>query len=277
MNNTTSDYLEQLQQDKQDLVDNLTEMGIEDLTGEETFTELVPEVLNIETGSDVSEYFKPLDTSGSQINLGSSSIGRWIQCIKKIVNPDIGSGTSLAYVFNKCYAEEYDLSQIDTSRITNMSNMFNNCPYLQIVNLSSFNTSNVTTMNAMFYNCNHTNFKTLNLSNFDFSKINDIRYFIYSTGNLSLQNLTFGINLGKGYTERSENYSNYTLNLSTANNLTHDSLMSVINNLYDLNLTYNVAGGGTLYRQSLVLGSTNLAKLTAEEIAIAQNKGWNVS
>lgn len=43
----TSDYLEQLQQDKSDLVDNLTTMGIEDLTGDETFTELVPEVLNI--------------------------------------------------------------------------------------------------------------------------------------------------------------------------------------------------------------------------------------
>ena len=48
--------------------------------------------------------------------------------------------------------------------------------------------------------------------------------------------------------------------------------MNVINNLYDLNLTYNVANGGTLYTQSLNLGSTNKAKLTAEEIAIATAK-----
>lgn len=47
---TTSDYLTQLQQDREDLVDNLEEKGITGLTGDETFTELVPEVLNIETG-----------------------------------------------------------------------------------------------------------------------------------------------------------------------------------------------------------------------------------
>ena len=47
---TTSDYLTQLQQDREDLIDNLEEKGITGLTGNETFTELVPEVLNIETG-----------------------------------------------------------------------------------------------------------------------------------------------------------------------------------------------------------------------------------
>jgi len=40
-------YLDQLDQDKDDLVTNLTEKGITGLTGDETFTELVPEVLNI--------------------------------------------------------------------------------------------------------------------------------------------------------------------------------------------------------------------------------------
>ena len=47
---TTSDYLSQLQQDREDLVDNLETQGISDLTGNETFTELVPKVLDIETG-----------------------------------------------------------------------------------------------------------------------------------------------------------------------------------------------------------------------------------
>lgn len=47
---TTSDYLEQLIQDRDDLVDNLTTKGISGLTGDETFTELVPEVLNIPSG-----------------------------------------------------------------------------------------------------------------------------------------------------------------------------------------------------------------------------------
>lgn len=47
---TTSDYLTQLQQDRLDLIDNLEAQGIDDLTGNETFTELVPRVLDIQTG-----------------------------------------------------------------------------------------------------------------------------------------------------------------------------------------------------------------------------------
>ena len=45
----TSDYLEQLVQDRDDLVTNLTTQGITGLTGDETFTELVPQVLDIPT------------------------------------------------------------------------------------------------------------------------------------------------------------------------------------------------------------------------------------
>lgn len=51
--------------------------------------------------------------------------------------------------------------------------------------------------------------------------------------------------------------------------LTHDSLMNVINNLYDIK-------SKGVKNQRLQLGNTNKAKLTAEEIAIATNKGWNV-
>ena len=46
--------------------------------------------------------------------------------------------------------------------------------------------------------------------------------------------------------------------------------MNIINNLYDI----KTKGCNP---QGLVLGSINLAKLTSEEIAIATNKGFNVS
>ena len=66
--------------------------------------------------------------------------------------------------------------------------------------------------------------------------------------------------------------------MSNHKSITKESLIDVINNgLYDLSLTYDVANGETLYTQQLVLGSTNLAKLTADEIAIATSKGWSVS
>ena len=83
--------------------------------------------------------------------------------------------------------------------------------------------------------------------------------------------------LGKAFTQKVANYDQYTLNLSNSTKLTHDSLINIINNLYDLNLSYNVASGGTLYTQSLIIGETNLAKLTAEEIQIATSRGWSVS
>lgn len=47
---TISEQLTQLISDRDDLVDNLTSKGITGLTGDETFTELVPEVLNISSG-----------------------------------------------------------------------------------------------------------------------------------------------------------------------------------------------------------------------------------
>ena len=93
----------------------------------------------------------------------------------------------------------------------------------------------------------------------------------------NLTNLGGVKDLGKSYTRKTSNNYYYKLDLSYCEKLTHESLISVINSLYDLNLTYDVANGGILYSQQLVLGSTNLAKLTAEEIAVATNKGWTVS
>ena len=53
--------------------------------------------------------------------------------------------------------------------------------------------------------------------------------------------------------------------------LTHDSLMSIINALKD----YSADTSGTTW--TVTLGSTNMAKLTEEELQIAYDKGWNVA
>ena len=78
-------------------------------------------------------------------------------------------------------------------------------------------------------------------------------------------------NYGKAFeTTKSENYNDYRLDIHECTKLTHDSLMNVINNLYDI----KTKGCNP---QSLVLGSTNISKLSAEEIAIVTNKGFNVN
>ena len=53
-------------------------------------------------------------------------------------------------------------------------------------------------------------------------------------------------------------------------NATVESLMNVINNLYDL--TANGLSGKTVK-----FGTTNLNKLTDEQKAVAVNKGWTLT
>ena len=58
---------------------------------------------------------------------------------------------------------------------------------------------------------------------------------------------------------------NKAIYISEMTALTHDSLVALINNL------------GTVSSLALTIGSTNKAKLSEEEIAVATNKGWVVS
>lgn len=157
--------------------------------------------------------------------------------------------TNMQYMFYDNNVIE-NVILFDTGKVENMYRAFAQCPNL--VSIPKCDASKVTNVSQMFYFS-------------DFPK-----YINFTT-------LGGFENLGKTYTQKTANYSSYRLELSNCAFLTHESLMNVINGLYDLNLTYDVANGGTLYRQSLVLGATNLAKLTEEEIAIATNKGWDVS
>ena len=189
-------------------------------------------------------------------------------------NFSVENVTNLGYAFNNCQKlKSLDLSSFNTPKNTRLSFMFGYCSQLENLNISNFDTSEVTYMDGTFYNCQK--LKSLDLSNFDFCKTNYISTFI--TNCTVLENLEFGVNLGKAYTQKRANYNQYTLSFNGTQNLTHDSLMDVINKLYDLNLTYDVANGGTLYTQQLILGADNLAKMTSEELNIVVQKGWVVS
>ena len=68
--------------------------------------------------------------------------------------------------------EKLDLSNFNTSQVTDMSNMFINCSSLISLDLSSFNTSKVTNMQGMFSNCSSA--ISLDLSSFNTSKVTDM-------------------------------------------------------------------------------------------------------
>ncbi len=192
----------------------------------------------------------------------------------EVTNLDTSNLTTMSTMFeNTTSLTSLDLSDFNTKNVTNMNGMFYNNLTLKSLNLSSFNTSSVTDMSYMFYLCKA--LTNLDLSNFDLTSVNNVGYMFTSCTGMT--DLIFGNNLGKAFKQKTNNYSSYKLDLSKSTKLTHDSLMDVINKLYDLNLSYDVANGGTLYTQQLILGSTNKAKLTADEIAIATNKGWVVS
>ena len=72
---------------------------------------------------------------------------------------------------------EIDVSNFDTSKVTDMSRMFYDLRNITSLNLSNFNTSQVTTMNRMFSGMS--NLTSLDLSNFDTSKVTTMYSMFY--------------------------------------------------------------------------------------------------
>ena len=241
------------------------------------------EIASIESGVDINEYFS--DT----ITTGNSSLGGWAETIIKLRSPLTIEGTNATYMFNRCPLNE--LPQIDTSSVTNMGNMFERCTNLTTI--PQIDTSNIVNMSYMFNSCTHlTTIPPLNTSN-----VTNMTYMFLACSNLttipqlngekltavvnafngckSLENFNGIINLGQAYlTTQSANYSNYKLILSDSTKLTEQSIINILNNLYDI----ATKGCNT---QTVTLGSTNLAKLTSEEgqtaLTNATAKGWTIS
>jgi len=80
------------------------------------------------------------------------------------------------------------LNYFDTSRTTNMSNMFNDTRNLISLDLSSFDTSNVTNMSAMFYRSG--DLVALDLSNFDTGNVTNMSNMFSRTSNLASLDLS---------------------------------------------------------------------------------------
>ena len=98
-------------------------------------------------------------------------------------NFDTSQVTNMSYMFyDMFYLTTLDLSNFDTSKVTDMSCMFHRLFDLTTLNLSNFDTSNVTNMRDMFSIMNK--LTTLNLSNFDTSKVTDMGYMFENMSSL---------------------------------------------------------------------------------------------
>ena len=223
-----------------------------------------------------------LDTS--KVTTMYSMFGRCTS-LKQIPLLDTKRCVDMEIMFNDCSLLE-TIPKLETGNVTNMNGMFKGCSSLKqipllntkscnlmqemfsgcssITEIPELDTSNITSMWYMFFKC--TSLTTVPM--LDASKIINV----YNMFNNCSSLVTLGglKNLGMSYqTNWIDNVYLATLNLSDSLLLTHDSLMNVINNLYDIK-------SKGVKTQTLQLGNRNKAKLTAEEIAIATNKGWNV-
>jgi surface protein len=195
--------------------------------------------------------------------------------------------TNASYMFQDSKLRE--VGDINTSNVTNMSGMFYGCSALR--SIPQLDTSNVKYMAYMFYRCSNLielpDFNCVKVTNFGDSSSNSWLYYCNSIEKIgvvdcdSITNIGYffgnGIrtyltefggcrNLGKASSVSNTN-SNYFMNY--APNLTYESVMNVINGLYDR----ATAGLSVL---TLKLHANHLAMLSADDIAIATNKGWTI-
>lgn len=221
------------------LATNLVSKGVS-AEGTETTTELINKVNDIESGgtSVISEctdwrYFSYYDNRND--------------LVAKLKYSDTANGTNFSYMLNYC-SSLTSIPPLDTSNGTDFNRMFSSCD--KLTSIPQLDTSNGKNFGSMFNNCRAlTSISLLNMSNVSGTNWSSMFY-----NCPALKNVTF-----EGTIPVRGNMSAF----SSCPNLTVESLMSFINALTNMSDTATY---------TITIGSTNLAKLTEEQIQIATDK-----
>ena len=223
----------------------------------------------------------------------------WMQHDKLL---DVSSVTTLQGAWNNCYSlQSLDLSGWDTGSVTTLQNAWLNCSSLQSLDLSGWDVSSVINMTSAWLNCN--NLQSLDLSRWDVSSVINLSAAwqnCYSLQSLDLSrwDVSSVINLSAAwqncYSLQSLDLSGWDVssvtNLSAAWQNCHNLVdylppVIAINHSYSDAVELSIA---SLLRiidslpvvtgaRTLTLGQNNKLKLTAEQIAVATQKGWTVA
>ena len=237
-------------------------------------------------------YVGPITTSESMTNMDQVFAGCTALKSLDLTNINTSNVKTFYGMFTNCYSlTELDLTHMNTSKVTTLQYMFYNCEALTVIKgLEDFDVSNVTSMYELFYYCE--SLTRLDLSKWNPKKLTDMYECFWGMDNLTyldisswdLSNITNGGDFIGGYGTMSNLTDvkfgkNWKLNLTynmfnKCPNLTVESLLSIIDGLYDF------AGNGetpTSSQGNCQLGTTNLNKLTDEQKAVAINKGWTLT
>ena len=120
--------------------------------------------------------------------------------------------TNMGYMFQNCGLKSLDLRHFNTDKVTSMAHMFFWCQNLENIGISSlFSTKNVTDMNCMFSGCS--SLTSLDLSNFDTQKVTNMAQLFGFCTALS------GLDLSKFNTSKVTQMQSMFFNCSSLNSL----------------------------------------------------------
>ena len=206
------------------------------------------------------------ETEKVYLNRDSSDMFRtwgYEQKIRNILDMDLSNFdtsnvTNMGFMFlGMSNLTTLNLSNFDTSKVTNMARMFVGMSNLTSLNLSNFDTSNVTNMGSMFSLMS--SLTALNLSNFDTSKVTNMQAMFQGMSNLTTLNLS-SFNTSK-VTDMSdmfaEMHSLTTLDLSNFN-------------------TSNVTNMSEMFRNMSNLTSLNLSSFNTSKVTDMSHMFFNV-
>ena len=205
--------------------------------------------------------------------------------LRKVPALNTSNVTNFKGIFYSCQALP-DVPLFDTSKGTDMSEMFYNCYKLQTI--PEFDFSNATSMSSMFYGCD----ALYEIPNINCKKVTQLNGWTSSCYSLvkigvidcdsmtNAQGLAFNSNPCSNITTRG-GFRNLGMKSSVSGtngdyflynlvNLTKESLLNVLNLLYD-----RASAGYSVL--TIKMRPHHLAMLTDEEKAIATNKGWTLA
>ena len=193
-----------------------------------------------------------LDLSGWDVSGVTNLSAAWAYCYSlqslNLSGWDTGSVTNLRDAWNSCCSlQSLNLSGWDVSSVTNLSSAWSNCYNLQSLDLSGWDVSSVTNMSGAWNSCY--SLQSLNLSGWDVSRLST--NVAYPNGGMLIDYWPSVISINQNY--------NSAAALSIA------SLLRIIDSLPVVTEA-----------RTLTLGQNKL-KLTAEQIAVATQKGWTVA
>ena len=186
----------------------------------------------------------------------------------------------MSYMFDGCSSLQ-TVPQFNTVNVRDMSYMFQNC--VSLTTVPQFDTSSVTTMQRMFYDCS----SLTTVPQFDTSKVTSFNSTFYNCTSLTsiplldagkvtiaynmLVNCSALTTIG-GFKDfgKVSSLTGNGITLAYCPNITRESIVNIFNNLYD-----RATAGYSI--QPITIGSSNVSKITEDDIAIATNKGWRIS